>query len=408
MRHLLSRPIRAAALAIGLVLLAGGLAPAQADTLPPGPSSPAPAPDPIDAYAPYQGQTTCDPTMKPGAQYLLDAAVGYWKVGRKITSIRPCNQGGTSEHKEGRALDWGLLVTNPAEKAAGDAFVQWLTAVGPDGKVGYNARRLGVMYIIWNTQMWSNSSSQAAWKPYTGASPHTDHVHVSLTWNGAYQRSSWWSGVAIPEVATTRQYVRQVYLDLFNRGPDPVGLQGWTDALTNGAPRIAVANSITASGEFRSGLISGVYREFLGREPDPHGLSDWLAAMGAGLTIQGMEAGFLASDEYYYQAGGTDAGWVQRLYQHVLGRGAAESEVQGWVGVLAQGSSRGTVAAGFVLSTERLSTVVNGYYLDLLGRGIDPQGQQSWVSAIQGGARTEAIIGGIIASHEYYLNVERR
>lgn len=407
MRHLVSRPLRAAALAIGLVLLGGGLGPAHADTLPPGPSSPAPAPDPIDAYAQYQGQTTCDPTMKPGTQYLLDLAVSHWKAGRKITSTRACDVGGTSEHKEGRALDWGLNASNPTEKAAGDAFVHWLTAVGPDGKVGYNARRLGVMYIIWNTQMWSNSSSQAAWKPYTGASPHTDHVHVSLTWNGAYQRSSWWSGVAIPEVATTRRYVTQVYEDLFHRAPDAAGLWGWTDALVNGTPRVAVANAITASPEYRTNLITRVYREFLGREPEAKGRADWLAAMNAGLTIQGMEAGFLESQEYYNQSGGTDPDWVRRLYQHVLGRAPSDAEVQGWVDVLAQGSTRGTVARGFVLSTERLTTVVNGYYLDLLGRSIDPAGRRTWVSAIQGGTRTEAIIGGIISSAEYYANVER-
>lgn len=407
LRATAARPLRIVALAIALAVLGSGSAPAGAAELPPGPSAPAPAPDPIDAYARYQGQTVCDPTVKPGTQYLMDLVLSYYRAGRRSTLARACTIGGQSEHKEGRALDWGLSVDNPTEKAAGDEFTTWLTAVGPDGDVGYNARRLGVMYIIWNSRIWSNSSSSAGWRDYTGTSPHTDHVHVSLSWNGAYQRSSWWSGTAIPSEATTRRFVTLVYNDLFGRNPDPVGLQSWTDALNNGTPRVAVANAITYSTEYRSRLIAGVYGDFLGREPDPVGLANWLTAMAAGTTVQHLESGFLASGEYYAEAGGTDADWVRRLYQHVLARDAAEAEVQVWVDVLAQGSSRQTVAIGFVYSSERLSTVVNGYYLDLLGRGIDPAGQQGWVSAIQAGSRTEDIIGGIIASGEYYAKAER-
>lgn len=401
-----ARPLGIAALALALALLGGGVSPAQAAALPPGPSSPAPAPDPIDVYARYQGQTTCDPTEKPGARYVLNMVVSYYRIGRSIGITRACSSGGQSEHKEGRALDWGVNVSNPAERAAGDQFVNWLTAVGPDGKVGYNGRRLGVMYIIWNAQIWSNSGANAGWKAYTGASPHTDHVHVSLSWAGANMLSSWWTGIALPSEATTRRYVTSVYLDLFGRYPDPSGLQTWSDALNAGTPRIAVANAITYSTEYRSGLITGAYRDFLSRDPEPQGMNSWLFAMAGGMTIQKMESGFLASQEYYDQSGSTDSGWVKRLYQHVLDREAGESEVQGWINVLASGNSRQAVATGFVLSTERLTSVVNDYYQDLLGRDIDPNGQQTWISAIQNGTRTEAIIGGIIASAEYYSNAE--
>ena len=402
-------PLRGTVLGIVLAVLVavgGALPPAPAAAVPAGPVSPAPAPTPIDAYVPYQGQSTCDPTVKPGAQYLITMLVNHYGVGRSTGITRACTVGGQSEHKEGRAVDWGVNVANPAEKAAADAFVSWLTETGPDGKVAYNARRLGVMYVIWNRQIWNNSSASAGWRAYTGAEPHTDHVHISLSWNGAYMRSSWWSGTAIPSAVTSRRYVTLVYRDLFSRDPDPAGLQSWTDALTSGTPRVATANAITASTEYRSGLIAGAYQDFLGRAPDPQGLEGWLGGMSAGLTIQSMESGFVASAEYYARAGGTDAGFVRRLYQHVLHREAAESEVQTWAGQLALGASRQSVAMGFLISSERLSTVVDGYYRQLLGRGIDPEGQRMWVAAIQGGTRTEAIIGGLVASSEYYAKAE--
>lgn len=377
-------------------------------TLPrsPGAHSARAGPHPVDAYVPYQGQSTCDPTVKPGAKYVIDMLLAHYKIGRNAGIARGCTVGGTSEHKEGRAVDWAVNVANPAQKAAGDAFVAWLTAVGPDGKVAYNARRLGVMYVIWNKRIWNNSSASSGWKPYTGAQPHTDHVHISLSWNGAYQRTSWWTGTALPTEATTRRYVALVYGHLFNRQVDPSGLTTWTTALTSGVPRTAVADSITSSTEYRSGLINGAYREFLGRSAEPAGLAGWLQHMVRGSTIQTMESGFLASPEYYGKAGSTDAGWVQMLYRHVLSREAAPAEIQGWVDRLSQGTSRQAVAMGFLISTERLTTVVDGYYQHLLGRGIDPAGQRTWVSSIQNGVRTEQIIASIVASAEYYLKAE--
>lgn len=372
----------------------------------PGPMAPMPAPELVDGYATYDPQVICDPTPKPGTVYLQNLVLRHYVTGRSSGISRACNIGGASEHKEGRAFDWALHVDNPGEKAVADSFVEWLTAVGPDGKVGYNARRLGVMHVIWNRQIWSNSSQNAYWRPYTGASPHTDHVHVSLSWDGALMRTSWWTGKAAPTSSMNTRYVTQVYNDLFERAPDSGGLTTWTTAIKRGAPRVGVANAITSSTEYRSRLITGVYGEFLDRTPDPSGLTNWLAAMQGGLTIQGMEGGFLASAEYYAKAGGTPEAWVRQLYRHVLGREAGDTEVAGWVTALAQGHSREAVARGFLLSSERLTTVVNGYYQDLLGRSIDPAGRTTWVTAIQQGARTEQIIGGIVSSDEYFARAQ--
>jgi hypothetical protein len=203
-------------------------------------------------------------------------------------------------------------------------------------------------------------------------------------------------------------YVISVYDDLFGRAPDPTGLATWTAALGSGTPRIAVANAITSSQEFRSGLIVGAYEAYLGRGPDAAGLQFWLRNMAAGMTIEQLDSGFIASDEYWAGAGGTSAGWVRALYADVLGRGAADSEVAFWQGQLNRGATRAQVAMGFLLSTEYLSTVVDGYYWWLLGRGLDPTGRSTWVSAIQHGARDEQIIGGIIASEEYWVTESSR
>jgi hypothetical protein len=206
------------------------------------------------------------------------------------------------------------------------------------------------------------------------------------------------------DIDPVEDYVSAVYLDLLGRDIDPVGLAGWSQALRDGVPRVAVANGITSSDEFRSGLITEAYGWILEREVDAVGSVDWLVAMRNGLTIQQLEAGILASDEYaaLYTDGSLDA-WLQALYAHVLGRDAADEELDGWLAAIdASGASKASVALGFLNSTEALTPRVDAYYQGLLGRGIDPTGAREWVLAIQSGVRLELIVGGIIASDEYY------
>lgn len=187
----------------------------------------------VDAFPAYDPQVFCDPTPKPGTEYLARLAISYFGAGRLSGISRDCSLGPTSEHKEGRAFDWALSVDVPREKAAGDAFVQWLTAVGPDGKVGYNARRLGVMYIIWDEQIWLNTDSNASWHAYWGPSPHTDHVHVSLTWAGAYEHTSWWTGDPIPDRTELARLAGRAWARVFGHEPDAALLTAWISRLAD-------------------------------------------------------------------------------------------------------------------------------------------------------------------------------
>ncbi len=52
--------------------------------------------------------------------------------------------------------------------------------------------------MIWDAKVWKSYQAAKGWQPYTGASPHTDHVHFSLSWAGAYAKTSWWTGTVAP------------------------------------------------------------------------------------------------------------------------------------------------------------------------------------------------------------------
>jgi len=186
------RHLGAAALLGGLLTAGVSVAPAQAagDLQPP-----VPAPAVVEGFSPYLPQVSCDPVAKPGTLALRAMVLASYG-GRDLGIVRSCAVGGLSEHKEGRAWDWGVDSRQPEEKALADRFVGWLTAPGSNGMPGYQARRLGVMYVVWNGRMWSQYRAAEGWRPYTGANPHREHVHFSLTWNGATQRTSWWTGKA--------------------------------------------------------------------------------------------------------------------------------------------------------------------------------------------------------------------
>jgi hypothetical protein len=152
----------------------------------------------IEVYSPYQAQSTCNPTPKPGTLALSTMVMRAYPGTGTSGIARDCSLGGRSEHKEGRAWDWHVSYSNPKQRAQAADFVHWLFATDPYGNRFAQARRLGVMYVIWNSKIWSSCAAGAGWRPYTGADPHTSHMHISLSWAGALKKTSYWTGAVAP------------------------------------------------------------------------------------------------------------------------------------------------------------------------------------------------------------------
>lgn len=163
-----------------------------------------PLPEGYDVSPTYEGQAQCDPQAKAGTQKLADLITATYGADQTVWIPRACDIGGQSEHKEGRALDWMTSVRHPQERANAEAFLAWL--LGPDqfGNPYGNAMRLGVMYIGWNDRIWRGYDIERGWtelkgcfsKPTSGNDTvcHRNHIHISLTWDGASGRTSFWDG----------------------------------------------------------------------------------------------------------------------------------------------------------------------------------------------------------------------
>jgi hypothetical protein len=147
----------------------------------------------LDDPAGYQMQQACVSAPSRGVVKLRALALKtYGRGGSSPATPRACTSGGTSEHKDGRAWDWMLSVHNTADKRVAANFLAWLTGPGPSGTRGEMARRLGVMYVIFNHKSWA--SYRGSWERYDGSDPHTSHIHISLSWNGARAHTSFWTG----------------------------------------------------------------------------------------------------------------------------------------------------------------------------------------------------------------------
>jgi len=145
-------------------------------------------PSPPEPFAVSDLETGCDyPDEKPGTQALRSFVMTHLG-GADLGITRPCDKGGKSEHKRGRAWDWGMRADDAEESAKVGALLDWLLAPGPTGEPAEMFRRMGLMYVIWNRKVWSTLFKE--WRDYTGADPHTGHVHFSLSWPGALGETS--------------------------------------------------------------------------------------------------------------------------------------------------------------------------------------------------------------------------
>ena len=194
-------PRSVAALAVSvLVLLAGGpvagVHGASAATV--LPHSPSNLPAAVEALQPYVGQSTCDPVAKPGVRAFSNLLLDTYTDTTSLGIVRDCGIGGQSEHKEGRAWDWGVSAANAKQTAEVNVVMTWLLKTDSAGHEAAFARRFGIMYIIWNKRIWKAYEIDKGWQPYSGHDEHTGHVHFSFGWSGAKMATSWWTGKVAP------------------------------------------------------------------------------------------------------------------------------------------------------------------------------------------------------------------
>jgi hypothetical protein len=101
---------------------------------------------------------------------------------------------------------------------------------------------------------------------------------------------------------------------------------------------------------------------------------------------------------------GTNAAFVQALYNDVLGRTGTLAEVNAWSGVVAA-QGQAVVVNSIVHSFESLARVVQGLYVHLLQREPSSADTAAWAGFLGNGGTPEQMENAILTSPEYsFLN----
>lgn len=166
---------------------------------------------------------------------------------------------------------------------------------------------------------------------------------------------------------SNRQFVELIYGNVLARNPDAGGLDYWSRTLDQGTSRGDVMVGFSESAEFKSktaadvstieknGPVGRLYMAYFLRRPDEGGLDYW---MNTGLSTRAVSEQFAASSEFANRYGSlNNTGFVTLAYQNVLGRQPDQGGLAHWVGVLAQGTSRGAVMQGFSDSPEFIQRI---------------------------------------------------
>jgi len=216
-----------------------------------------------------------------------------------------------------------------------------------------------------------------------------------------------WFTISMMTLAQAHAVVKALYADLLLRPVDAGGLASWSAFLAGGGGQPALVASLTSRKEYALLRVRQAYLKVLGRTADAGGLAGWTQQILAGrIGVDDVARTLYATREFVNRSGGTDAGYVAKLYQSILGRTASRAEVASWAAKTRQ-FGRGWVVGQIWFSGEAASDRAGRYYLLFLKRAADPAERASWARVMlahgEGAVRT-----GLAGSAAYRLLALKR
>jgi hypothetical protein len=232
-----------------------------------------------------------------------------------------------------------------------------------------------------------------------------DDQEVALSRNPAYKDNEVFVDASL--------FTKQQYRDFFSREADTASVAFWSATLTPGtATRATLAATFLDSAEYlaRVAPMVRLYAASFNRIPDYSGLSFWVTEFlksPNSTNLNTIAQQFAVSTEFVATYGSlSDAAYVDRLYQNVLGRTADRDGSSYWQGRLAAGLTRGALLASFSESAEyQAKTAASirtiGAFAAMLSRAPTTAEHSSWVTAFGSGGATSVLTSSIVGSTEY-------
>lgn len=156
-----------------------------------------------------------------------------------------------------------------------------------------------------------------------------------------------------------------LYPKVLNRTPTQTQVIGWGDGVVRHSPA-RIADIIAGSGEARGRAIALAYGRVLVRLPALAELTLWQQRLTSGWTVDQLVA-FLANSGEFNNAHPSNTEWVQAIYLQLFGRPVDAGALAFFVGRLAGGETRTSVALSLQRSLEERRRIVGVHYQDVMG-----------------------------------------
>jgi hypothetical protein len=200
----------------------------------------------------------------------------------------------------------------------------------------------------------------------------------------------------------SERFLTQLYYDLLQRVPSAAEVGGWVKVLNAGVAPSALPPYFTSSAEYQTNVIQEDYYSILQRQPSAAEVQAWLNLAQTGTSDEQIKVDFLSSGEFYQKAGGTAAGWLNGVYEEVLGRGLDSYGLAAWTSLLQSGVPRTAVARDIVISGEADGIFIASTYQELLNRSASSAEINAWVGVFSSGLTQEQFVADVAGSSEYY------
>ena len=220
--------------------------------------------------------------------------------------------------------------------------------------------------------------------------------NVSAPYMGAVSIHGPWTNL-------NQGFAHRVIRDLLFRFPSAAERDQIRDDLTAGTKtRPQVVAGLMGTDEYRGLDVDRVFVQFLRRGSDPGGRTYWINSLRNGKPLIKFRAQLFGSNEYFTKAGATNADYMVKAYNDVLGRQPDPSGQAYWTNKLNNGADRGAVALQFLASTEARRNIVKDQFLRFLDRYPTNAESTTWVSNLAGATGEQDLIAYLASSNGYY------
>lgn len=218
-------------------------------------------------------------------------------------------------------------------------------------------------------------------------------------------------------------YIDRVYNDFLGRDPDDTEVASGESYLGTHTDAQLVT-TVFQGREFENAWIYLTHFKYVGAGPTSTQFGSEYSALNSTHDYLQTELTVLSGADYYSAAGGTNGGFVSKIYTDILYRTADPSGLSYWTNILNTAAhTRSYVAQYFIRSTEGsgvrvagpssmttctttdltdASSLQSGSYCLLLKRMADSSGKTYWTGQLSGTAQLPTLWDSLASSSEYY------